>query len=79
MLLILILTAVIFAIAQIAENNFVRPYIFSKILDVHPLIIYLFLLLTARIFGIIGVVFAPAIAATVCVLIQELYIKNIND
>ena len=26
--------------------------------------------------GITGVVFAPAIAATICVLIQELYMKN---
>lgn len=75
----ILLVIIVFAAAQIAENNLVRPYIFSKILDVHPLIIYLFLLLTARIFGIVGVVFAPAIAATVCVLIQELYIKNIND
>ena len=69
---------VVFAIAQWAENNFVRPYIFSKFLDLHPLIIYFFLFVTAQYLGVIGVVFAPAIAATVCVLIEELYIKNVN-
>ncbi len=69
---------VIFAIAQLAENNFVRPYVFGKFLNLHPLIIYLFLLITAKYLGIIGVVFAPAIAATVVVLIEELYIKNIK-
>ena len=69
---------VVFAIAQVAENNLVRPYIFGKFLDLHPLIIYLFLFITAQYLGVVGVIFAPAIAATVCVLIQELYIKNIN-
>ena len=68
----------VFIIAQWAENNLVRPYIFSKFLDLHPLIIYFFLFVTAQYFGVVGVIFAPAIAATVCVLIEELYIKNIN-
>ena len=76
--LTLALIIVIFAIAQLAENNFVRPYIFGKFLDLHPLIIYLFLFITAQYLGVVGVIFAPAIAATVCVLIEELYIKNIN-
>jgi predicted PurR-regulated permease PerM len=38
----------------------------------------LFLFISAKYLGIVGVVFAPAIAATVCVLIQELYIKNLD-
>ena len=67
-----------FAIVQWAENNLVRPYVFGKFLDLHPLIIYFFLFVTAQYLGVIGVVFAPAIAATVCVLIEELYIKNVN-
>lgn len=72
------LVIAVFAFAQWAENNLVRPYIFSKFLDLHPLIIYFFLFVTAQYLGVIGVVFAPAIAATVCVLIEELYIKNVN-
>ena len=76
--LTLALILLVFAIAQIAENNLVRPYIFGKFLDLHPLIIYLFIFITAQYLGVVGVIFAPAIAATVCVLIEELYIKNIN-
>ena len=75
---VLALIIAVFAFAQWAENNLVRPYIFSKFLDLHPLIIYLFLFITAQYLGVIGVIFAPAIAATVCVLIEELYIKNMN-
>lgn len=74
----MVLVLIVFAVAQLAENNLIRPFIFSKMLNLHPLIIYLFLFITAQYLGIIGVVFAPAIAATVCVLIDELYIKSIN-
>lgn len=74
----MLLVLVVFAVAQLAENNLIRPYIFGKILNIHPLIIYLFLFVTAQYFGIVGVIFAPAIAATVCVLIEELYIKSIK-
>ena len=69
---------VTFAIAQIVENNLVRPYVFSKLLNLHPILIFLSLFLTAKYMGILGVVFAPAIAATVCVLIEELYMKNLE-
>lgn len=69
---------VVFAIAQIIENNFVRPFVFSKFLNLHPLLIYLFLFIMAKYAGIVGVVFAPAVAATVCVLYEELYMKNLN-
>lgn len=72
------LVLVVFAVAQVTENNLVRPFIFGKFLDIHPLVIYFFLFITAQYLGVVGVIFAPAIAATVCVLIQELYIKSIN-
>jgi predicted PurR-regulated permease PerM len=72
------LVILLFCFAQWAENNLVRPYIFGKLLDLHPLIIYFFLLVTAQYLGLIGVVFAPALAATFCVLLEELYIKNVN-
>lgn len=72
------LVTLVFFFAQWAENNLVRPYIFGKFLNLHPLIIYFFLLVTAQYLGLIGLVFAPAIAATFCVLLEELYIKNVN-
>lgn len=75
---VLIGITIAFLFAQWAENNLLRPYIFSKFMDLHPLVIFFSLLVTAKFLGVIGVIFAPAIAATVCVLVDELYIKNIN-
>ena len=72
------LVILVFTIAQLVENNFVRPYVFGKFLDIHPLLIYLFLFITAKYMGIIGVIFAPAIAATVVVLVEEIYMKSLE-
>lgn len=69
---------VIFALAQLIENNLVRPYIFGKVMNIHPIVIFLFLFLAADYMGIVGVVFAPAIAALVAVLFEELYLKKVN-
>ena len=68
----------VFAIAQLVENQFVRPYVFGKFLDIHPIMIYLFLFITAKYMGATGVILAPAVAATACVLIEELYMKNLD-
>lgn len=76
---VFILTAVLFAIAQIAENNLVKPYVFGKFMDLHPIVIYIFLFVCAKYFGVVGAIFAPAIAADACVFIEELYLKNMDE
>lgn len=68
----------IFIAAQLIENNFVRPYVFGKVMNVHPIVIFLFLFLAAEYIGVVGVIFAPALAALVAVLFEELYIKKID-
>ena len=67
-----------FAAAQLIENNIVRPYFFSKLLNIHPMLIFFFLFIGAKYFGVLGALFAPAIASCICVLIEELYMKNIE-
>ena len=69
---------VTFTAAQLIENNVVRPYAFSKLLNLHPILIFGFLYLGAKYFGVIGALFAPAIAAFVCVFIEEIYMKSIE-
>ena len=76
---VVILMAVIFGFAQFAENNFVKPYVFGKFMDLHPIVIYIFLFVCAKYFGVVGAIFAPAIAADSCVLIEELYLKNMDE
>lgn len=72
------LVIIMFLAAQWVSNNLVRPVIFGRFLDLHPLIIIFALLVSAQFLGVMGVVLAPAIASLVCVLFDELYLKPIN-
>lgn len=75
----LILVFLVFLTAQWISNNLVRPIIFGKFLNLHPLIIIFALLVSAQFLGVWGVILAPAIASLVCVLFDEIYIKTINN
>ena len=72
------LVLVVYLIAQWCANNLVRPVIFGKFLNLHPLLIILSLLLAAQFLGLWGVILAPAIASVIYELFNELYIKVIN-
>lgn len=73
------LVVVAFLVAQWISNNLVRPVIFGRFLDLHPLIIIFALLVSAQFLGVWGVILAPAIASLVCVLFDETYVKVINN
>lgn len=68
-----------FLTAQWISNNLIRPVVFGKFLNLHPLIIIFALLVAAQFLGVWGVILAPALASLVCVLFDEIYIKMIND
>lgn len=74
----ILLIIVVFIGAQWIINNFVRPVIFGRFLDLHPLVIIFALLVAAQFLGVWGVILAPAVASLVCVLFDELYLKPIN-
>lgn len=73
------LIIVLFLAAQWASNNLVRPVIFGKFLNLHPLIIIFALLISAQFLGLWGVILAPAIASLIYILFNEIYIKNVNN
>lgn len=76
--LIVVLTAIVYLAAQWVSNNFVRPLVFGKFLDLHPLIIIFAFLIAAQFLGVWGVILSPAIAALLLTLFDELYLKTIN-
>lgn len=73
-----ILVLFVMGLAQWVESQFVRPYLFGKFMDMHPLLIIISLLIGAKFLGVMGVILGPAFASLVCVLVNELYIKQIN-
>ncbi len=77
--LFVFLTFAIFMVVQWLENQLLRPVIFAKLMDMHPLTIIISLLVGARFLGFWGVILGPAIASVICVLVDELYLKRIKE
>ena len=75
----IILAIVGFLLVQQLSNYVVRPVLFGKFMALHPLMIFLALFIAEQFLGFWGVILSPAIAATICVLIDELYIMPINE
>ena len=74
----IILIIVGFLLVQQISNYVVRPVLFGKLMELHPLMIFLALFLSEQFLGFWGVILSPAIAATICVLIDELYLVPMN-
>ena len=64
--------------AQWLSNQIIRPIVFSKFMDLHPVLIIFAFLVCAKFLGVWGVILAPAITSLFTVLIDELYLKTIN-
>lgn len=74
----IILAIIAFLIVQQISNYIVRPFLFGKFMALHPLMVFFALFVTQQFLGVWGVILSPAIAATICVLIDELYLIPIN-
>ena len=74
----MIIVTILFTISHFLENHVVRPYIYSKFLDLHPIIIFLALFIGGKYAGVTGVLFGPPMAMALCILIDELYAKRMG-
>ncbi len=77
-LLIIVFAIIAFLGVQQLSNNVIRPIVFGKFMELHPLMIIFAICIGGKFGGIAGVIFAPAIVAIITVLIDELYLKEIN-
>ncbi len=73
-----VLIIALFLLVQQLSNYIVRPIVFGKYMKLHPLMIFLALFLAQQFLGFWGIILSPAIAATVGVLVDELYLNPIN-
>ncbi len=75
---VVLFTILVYLTAQWISNNFIRPLVFGKFLDLHPIIIIFAFLIAGQFLGVWGVILSPAIAALLLTLFDELYLKTIN-
>ena len=75
----IILAIILFLVIQQVSNYMIRPFLFGKFMQLHPITIMVAIFAAEEFLGVWGVILSPAIAATICVLIDELYLSPINS
>lgn len=67
-------------IIYVTDNGFVQPYVFSKQINLHPLLIIVLIIAGGQLLGIVGMIFAVPTATVVKTAAQEIYFvfKNYN-
>lgn len=60
------------------DNGFVQPFVFSKSVDMHPIIIILLIIAGSQLFGVLGMLLAVPTASVVKTAVKEIYfaLKN---
>ena len=75
----IVIAVLLFLAFQQISNYVIRPFLFGKFMKLHPINIMVALFVAEEFLGVWGVILSPAIAATICVLIDELYLTPINE
>jgi predicted PurR-regulated permease PerM len=70
--------ALLLLIIYTLDNGFVQPYIFSKSLDIHPILIILLIVAGGQLFGIIGMMLVIPVTTVLKTAVKEIYfaLKN---
>lgn len=60
------------------DNGFVQPYVFSKSVDMHPIIIILLIITGSELLGLIGMLLAVPTATVIKTTVKEVYFAYKN-
>ncbi|MEM5566131.1 AI-2E family transporter [Psychroserpens sp. AS72] len=72
----LLYTFIVIAIAQLVDNFFSQPYIFSKSVKSHPLEIFLIIIIAGLLFGVVGMIVAVPFYTVIKVILKEFLSDN---
>lgn len=72
----LIMTIV--ALTYTLDNGFVQPYVFSKSVNMHPIIIIILIIIGSELFGLIGMLLAVPLATVIKTAATEIYFAYKN-
>lgn len=70
---------VVYTIIQQVESNVIQPVVMSRAVELHPALVLFAILLMGTLFGIIGVLLAVPVVAVVQVLVNELWVKRMDQ
>ena len=68
---LLLYVVLIFFMGQLLESNFLTPKLIGKKLGLHPLIVLLAIFIFGALFGILGIIFATPLMATIILILKR--------
>lgn len=70
-----VLVLIVYLIVNQIEGNLILPLIMARTVDMHPAVVSLGLLVTAALFGVVGVLLAIPLLSLAFILVQTLWIE----
>lgn len=74
-----ILVTLIYVATHQLEGNVIQPLVMARAVELHPAVVAVGVIAVERLFGFVGLIVAVPILATIRVLIEELWIRPIED
>jgi predicted PurR-regulated permease PerM len=74
-----ILVAIIYILAHQLESNVIQPLVVARTVKLHPAVVAIGVVAVDQLFGFIGLLIAVPIIATVTILADELWVKNLEQ
>lgn len=71
-LLIVVLVIGVFVMVQFLDNTFISPYLVGKSVELHPLIVFIVLIIGGNLMGLLGMMFAVPVAGIIKVAFHEI-------
>lgn len=74
-----IVVAIIYILAHQLESNIIQPLVVARTVKLHPAVVAIGVVAVDQLFGFIGLLIAVPIIATVTILVDELWVKNLEQ
>jgi predicted PurR-regulated permease PerM len=65
-----------YSLTQVIDNNLTSPFIFSKSVNSHPLEIFVVILISGFVSGIVGMIIAVPFYTSLKVIFKEIFPEN---
>ncbi len=74
-----VLVAIVYILAHQLEGNVIQPLVVARSVKLHPALVAIGVVAVDRLFGFLGLVVAVPILATVQILVEELWVKPMEE
>lgn len=74
-----VLVAIVYILAHQLESNVIQPLVVARTVNLHPAVVAIGVVAVERLFGFIGLIVAVPILATVQILVEELWVRPMEE